>query len=250
MLGTIDEKQSDLLCWRCFAKRQNELLTENAGSPGTPGPAPTPNPVARLPFNTAGFNSMYVKVLSYLTYHWYARKYEATTAYSLTAFTTLFTTVRHGRTCNCTNSFVLIWQSKCLLGVLLCIFYAGADQTLFACLFIIIRLSHCNQSRPSSYMPFTSDPFLQLFLHPGTRPYPSPLEPPWLTLIGGEKLHQLSNKEMIKSCSSFVAGPTTVGWAWVTCPRCPPPASRWSSNNLHQACFTRNKLNFTKARWC
>ena len=29
-----------------------------SGSPGTPGPAPTPNPVARLPFNTAGFNSM------------------------------------------------------------------------------------------------------------------------------------------------------------------------------------------------
>jgi len=32
------------------------------GSPGTPGPAPTPNPVARLPFNTAGFNSMYPSI--------------------------------------------------------------------------------------------------------------------------------------------------------------------------------------------
>ena len=51
--------------------------------------------------------------------------------------------------------------------------------------------------RPPYYVTFTitSDHFLQLFLYPGTRPYPSPLEPPWLTLIGGEKLHQLSNKD-------------------------------------------------------
>jgi len=32
------------------------------GSPGTPGPAPTPGPVTRLPFNTAGFNSMYPSI--------------------------------------------------------------------------------------------------------------------------------------------------------------------------------------------
>ena len=31
------------------------------GSPGTPGPTPTPGPVSRLPFN-AGFNSMYPSI--------------------------------------------------------------------------------------------------------------------------------------------------------------------------------------------
>ena len=31
------------------------------GSPGTPGPTPTPGPVSRLPFNT-GFNSMYPSI--------------------------------------------------------------------------------------------------------------------------------------------------------------------------------------------